>query len=245
MKTFVGLEESNKVYKRSLAHGYKYLVIDDEVKMASPLSFVTDTYEGENALRVTVDKTVEGKVENPQFTFMCKEFGIYGAKNNMYAKVSVIFCDDGNMLVTLLDGTLILNINDDLVQPVVGGMNTTKVVADEITWINADFLLARREYFTKVKFANVNVHDFEYVFTLKADVDSFTLRREDGEYVDLSLGYTALLEEQELKKKQALEAKKLVSLTTGGGSFSGFEFDDDDEDDDELEFEDDFYEDED
>lgn len=235
MNYFGDNEGKEVVLTRSKSHGYKTLKIGSDVEMASPIDFVT---ENDNEL---VLHAIEEEPEKLQYTFLCEEFGLYGykPKKGVSAKVSIIFCDDGKMLVTLLEGSLILKYNEDLIQPIVGDDKYPGVVADEVLWVNADMLLSHKQYFGD-KIRQVHTQDFQYVFTLSggkpSEGTSFILRRHTDEYVDLSLGHVAVMEDEERKKESAKRAQQLVRMSVPPENTEDdgldFDFDDDEEEED-------------
>lgn len=240
---YFGKGKKEEIFTRSSCHGYKVLKIAEEVEMASPLEFVTEN-ENELVLRVA-----EESDDNAEYTFICDEFGLYDYKNKggMSAKVSVIFCDDGKMLVTLHQGTLILNYEDNLIQPVVGVEDCPRVVADDIYWVNADILLSNKAYFGDT-IRQVHTQDFEYMFTLSGGktngCSSFKLKCHRDEYIDLSLGHVAIMEEEEKKKEEAKRAKQMLKMsvpvmeTSSGLDLDDVFDDDEEEEDDFFEYED-------
>lgn len=239
-KTFVGKGNEKLVFERSKSHGYKKLEISEDVKMASPITYESD---GET-LKVVVDKSINTKVDEPQFTFICREFGLHGFSKGVSADISVIFLDDGNMLVTLYDGSLILNYEDDLIQPIVGEHDELPVIAGNILWINADYLLAHKEFFGS-NLHQVYTQDFEYFFTVKGqevnNMSSFTMRPFRSMYIDLSCGYIAMLEEQQRVKDEAREVKKMTkAMISNITESSGLDFDDDEDYDEDYEDDEDY-----
>lgn len=230
-RLFLGV--GGKTYPRTQGHGYNELKLDADLKIPSIARFATE----DRTLTVYGDGEQDG---TESYTFMCKEFGLYGYRDrsDIYAKVSVILCDDGWMLVTLLDGTLLLDLDDQLVQPTTGERSAYPSVRPaNIYWVNQDTLLGHKAYFGS-KFACVNTQDYEYVFELHGGVydglSSFSMRAVQEEYVDLSQGYTAQCEYEEQQKQAARRARKLVTATvnTGGSSVVELDFDEDDADDD-------------
>lgn len=237
---YFGKGNEELVITRSRCHGYKTLKISDKVSMASHVKFET---ENEDVLAVNV---TEEESETKKITFLCDEFGLYGYKDKggMYAKVSIIFCDNGKMLVTLHEGTLILNYEGDLVQPILGVDNCSKVTSpNNIYWVNADTILSNKCYFGN-EIQQVHTQDFEYFFTLSGgkinDCASLKIKVHKDEFVDLSLGHVAVMEEELLRKEEAKRAKKIVGLSVSAPSQTGA-IDIDDYGDDEEE-EDTFYE---
>ena len=72
---------------------------------------------------------------------------------------------------------------------------------------------------------------------------SFYFRELTEETIDISLGYVAMYEQQEQRKAEAKDAKKLANALLNTGTDSAYDFDDDDEyedddDDDDTSYED-------
>ncbi len=171
-----------------------------------------------------------------EYTFICKEFGVFGQKEGVSAKVSVIFCDDC-MLVTLMDGSLILNFNGDLVQPIVGAKVREKVSPSEICWLNADTIKSCINSSSR-KYVNRFVQDFEYVFNIKGEIGTYTLKFLSDEFADMSRGYTAELERQEKLQEDNKKVQSMMNAFVNKGGASD-ELDFEDEDDEEDDFDDD------
>lgn len=189
---------------RDRAKGYKRVVIDEELELASPFKFET---QGTDLVAVPTEP-VEG--EGEVFTFLCREFGLAAGDKGLRTKVSVIFCDTGWMLVTLHHGSMIMNIDGQLMMPQVGDdLETFKVVPDNVLWVDADKLLGFGKYLeTKGQF----MYDFEFMLELGGDntkgMGQFFFRCLHEETTDISLGYVAQYEQNLIKRAEAREAKK-------------------------------------
>lgn len=242
MEAFFGKLNGETTLPRSKAHGYKSLKLCDSLGMAKEVDYNTS---GE-VLEV-IGKPIEESKEKLEYVFLCKEFGLFGykgGKSNPFAKISVIFCDDGWMLVTLRGGTLVINYDDQLLQPIVEDDNLSdtlpSIKEDEVYWVNQDTLLSHKKFFG-TDFECVHIMDFEYVFTLSGGISkglsSFRLAKHPDEYVDLSQGYIAMLEAEAGKKAQAKQARKIMQLTVD--SNDGLEVDDSELESDEVEFDED------
>lgn len=235
MKAFFGNIE-NRVLSRSKSHGYKYLKFSDEVETGSVIKLETE--DDNLAVKVTGEQPVNGTY----YTFLTKEFGVYG--KDIKALVSVIFCDNDWMLVTLKEGTILINHEDQILQPAVGEDAYPPVYADEIVWINAETLLSYKNYM-KDELQKGHWQDFEYTYTvaggIKGGLQSTTIKHHETESIDLSLGYIDELRKKLEKREEAKSARNMLDMFSNQSS-SGMQFDFEDEDE---PYEEDSYEDDD
>lgn len=233
--TYFGKGGERLEFTRSLSHGYKKAVFDESLSIGAVIETVTDN-------DTLVYRKTDGEYEfgKDKLTFVCKSFGV---TKDTPAKVSVIFCDNKDMIVTLHEGAIICMVNDKMVQPMVGNVEVCSPVANEVLLVDQDMLLSMKNYFGD-EYHNKYWQDFEYFFTVKGGIDkagceSFNLKKHSEEYVDLSLGYVATMKERQELKEQQREASKIASMFQYNSS-ADMEFDDiDDSIDDE-----DFYDDE-
>lgn len=228
-KLFISDEGFERVFDSSRAKGHKRLLIEDDVEVMSPVEFVTQDTD-------LVMKKADDSDEQEVYTMLCKEFGCVGLTTDFRSKISVIFLDDGWMLVTLLHGALVMNLENQLLMPTVGDdFKTPAVVPDDVCWVNANNLLEYGKYLgVKGQF----MFDVEFTFLVGGDkinnMRNFSIRAISDEDVDLSLGYIAAYEQKMKAKEDMRETKKIMEATLGAGSSSEdtYEFDDDDEEED-------------
>lgn len=205
-KVFVPCGEIPKTLERKRAFGYKNIEIADDVQFGTPVEFVTD------GTTLRVQQLSEEPENNDEiYTIVCKEFGLIGMEKGYSAKVSIMHCDDGWMVVTLHDGGVVLNIDDSLVMPTVGKSYSGKINPDDIRWISQDELASYMRYLgIKGDF----MYDFEFMLQLAGSVTggcgNFRHRTFADEDIDISLGYVAQYEQKMQNRHQALEAKRLA-----------------------------------
>lgn len=196
---------------RTRAKGYKRIVIDDDVDVATPFQFET---RGSDLVIAKADESDGGEC----YTMLCQEFGLVGGSKGFNSKLSVIFCDNGWMLVTLQNGALVMNLDDQLLMPTVGDdVQAPKVVKDDILWVDAEKLLAYSKYLGDM---GNWMYDHEFVLVLGGDnlkgMGSFVFRNLPDETHDISLGYIAQYEQQQIKRAEALKAKNMMKAVWGG-----------------------------
>lgn len=226
-KVFVSNDEFPREITRSQAFGHKKIVIADDV---SPADAITMRTEGTTLM---IEKATEDSDEDPVYCILCKEFGLFGYENKFRTKLSYILCDDGWMLVTLINGAFVVNLNDRLLMPSVGVDKLPTLRESEVLWIDRDYLQRYSQY---MKEQADFPYDFEFVVELAGGVvgglSSFKFLHISAEDVDLSLGkYAQYLQDKE-NKERAKEAKQLQKQIMQNSS--GMEFDEDDDEDDDY-----------
>lgn len=251
---YIALKDVPNIITRAKAKGYKSISLDDSVQMTSALTVTS------KADKLLISGS-EGHDEEAQYMFVCKEFGLI-AYNSITAKVHVTFCDNGLMLVTLLDGALILRIEDEngeqsLIAPSVNLVNGLPSTSEEdVYWVNADKLMSFAKYWgDKASF----IYDFEFAFELRGDrvggVSNFKLIHLTDEDIDMSAGAFAMYLKKQEDKEQAKRSREIMSqLTQSQGHLEfdentfdtsgerNLDFDDEEEsEDDEDEFSDEGY----
>lgn len=224
-KLFVADDVYEKEFTRKRAKGHKRLVIADDVSIVEPVALHTEGTD----LVLSHTEGVEGDAE--VYTMLCTEFGLVGGANGFKNKISVIFLDEGWMLVTLYHGALVMNLNDRLMMPTAGDDFTNpKVITEDICWVNADNLLEYGKYYDlKGQF----MHDFEFFFVVGGDningMRQFSIIHLDDEDIDLSLGLFAQYQQKIILAREAREAKQLTQAILQTGTGYEYEFDSDDE----------------
>lgn len=182
--------------------------------------------------------------EEPIYTIVTNEFGLYEKSGGVKAKVKVSFCDNGMMVVDVLEGAVLIKPDEEVLLASRGVSELPSVNLDKILWVNADRLLSYAEYWGNLEMRHVQ--DFEFVFVLSGEnnggLTSFGIKEISDETVDISGGHIAVLERQIQLKEEAKQAKKGFNELVKEFSSSGYEFDDEDDEDEDDEDED-FYDD--
>lgn len=236
-KAFFGVGGTEAIYTRKASHGYKTIKVDAGLGMGNLISMET---EGDDCL---VLKPMDGKVDlsKDSVTFMCKSFGVSG---DIPCEISVIFCDDGNMLVTLHEGMLHVMFENKVISPVAGNVGdyNSNTVVDGIYWIDADTLLSSKQYFGS-ELQGRYTQDFEYAFLISGGIKSglthWSCRCLKDKYIDLSLGFIAEAEDKIIRKKRQNDIDRMNALWSAPISgTSGMVFDTPDDEEEEYEDED-------
>ena len=173
-----------------------------------------------------------GQADEPIYTIVANEFGLYAMSDGISAKVKVSFCDNDMMVIDVLEGAVLIKPEDDVLLVSRGETQLPNVNLEKILWVNADMLLSYARYWGELK--SRYVQDFEYVFVLKGEnrdgkLESFGIKLVEEEVVDISGGKIAVLEAQLKAKEEALQAKKNFANLMKHYENTSYEFDDDDD----------------
>ena len=239
-RIFLGNKDFERYYTRSRALGHKGVKIDNSVQMTSQISIET---QGTDLYIKEVPSTED---DDEAYTFMCQEFGLVDYDEDV--KVAISFCDNGWMLVTLLQGGIVLYIDGNALMPSVGSVSSKRIVQDDILWVNEDMLLGYAPYFGD-EYKEKYPYDTEFVFLLNGHnvnkMMSFRLRHLSDESIDLSLGLIAGIMQADIEKKETTAKQKEMQKTLSileeqnkqyvNAASQSVEYDFDDEDDDEEE----------
>jgi len=202
-KGFITKEEFGTLINRKRAQGYKSIEIDNKVKTPCMVSVETRDLDKEPKLVTVPSKETTKK---PIYMFLCKEFGLAGYAAKFENKISVIFCDNGLMLVTLHKGAMAVETKDGLNLFTVDTTSAPSFERENISWINADKL---KSYVSYYKLQSKFVYDFEFMFNISAGkqgtLSSISLKHIENEDIDISLGAFALelANHPEVKETQA------------------------------------------
>lgn len=220
MNTCFYTTENETNITRARANGYKHLVIDEKVDAPCMVEIVSEDLDTD-APKLVVKPLYTSAKEPDEYVFLCKSFGMVGYSASFENKVSVIFCDNDYMLVTLHKGMLVLQEDTDTLKVfVVGVKNVPMIEKDNILWKNAKDLMSFIRYMgVKAPFP----FDFEFMFELEGGVsvamENFSLRHIDAEDIDISMGAFAILSEsvdtqaiQEVEKNEKIKEKNRRNL---------------------------------
>lgn len=202
-KIFVANEGFEKEFSRSRAHGHKRLVIGSDVETFKPITMKTD---GTDLVMEQAEDNGEGEI----YTILCKSFGLVGMDEKCFARVSVILCDNGWMLVTLHEGALIIDIGGKLMMPSVDMDNLPKVATEDILWVDADKFLSYSKY---LEVKGSFMYDVEFMFQIAGHVvngmSHFSFKPYRDMDIDISLGHIAQYEQTQQLKAEAREAQRV------------------------------------
>lgn len=213
-------------FTRVQAKGYKTLEIASDVTYTSYVDLFT---EGDSLVLRTVDRK-EADGSDEAYMLLCREFGLagYRGKDRFRSQVSVLFLDNGWMLVTLWKGAVVVSLDGKLVIPNTGVATYPDVPGEDIYWLNGDKLM---DYASYIKNVGSFLYDLELSLVLGGDnaegMESFSFSHQADEDIDLSRGYIArYLQEHELKQ-EANAANSVLDLLAGG---SDYDYGDDEDD---------------
>lgn len=186
----------------------------------------------------------EGDEDNPIYTFVTNEFGLYGMSHGMSAKIKIRFCDKGMMVIDLIQGGILVRPEDKVLLGTRGIETAPALNLNEIYWVNMDKLLSYAKYWLGLK--STYIYDFEYTFTVKGEcingMSHFGVHPHNDEDIDISGGAIAAVEAQLQAKAAAKQSRDWFNSLVAESSGSNYEFDDEDDyDDTEDEYEDDDY----
>lgn len=235
MNVLVCGQGENLVLGKSKAFKYKEL---DFTGVSCGQAFCMD--ETENSLVAHVDSTKNA--DDVTYSIITDEFGLYAMSERIHAKVKVSFCDNGKMIVDLLDGIILIHPEDEIMSVSKNITEAPEVVLDRVLWVDANMILEYAQYWGTLK--SNHIQDFEFVLDLKGEkrgtLDSFGLKHIKEETIDISGGHIAMLEMEMRKKEEEKEKKEMlhnqaVNVQNGFADLvsqykdKSYEFDDDNE----------------
>lgn len=216
-KQFVStITDFPRTLTRREANGIKKVIIEDNVEMPCCISMDT-TEDGTLVIKNDGDCPEN---EEAAYTILCKEIGLVGASKKYYSDISVIFCDEGWMLVTLKKGALAIMMNGELAMPVVGDISGLGSVSESsVLHVDAQTLMGYVKYSKdKSKFP----WEFEFVLSVTGEIigdfKNLRVRLNSTEDIDISMGYYALYLQREQAKKNTKVAKKFMNQFTSGNT---------------------------
>lgn len=206
-KVFISDDGFPREITRSRAHGYKKIVISEDVTMLDSIKMVT---QGDDTL---VIEKCESTEEQEEYVILCKEFGVCTDVLDYMNKISIIYCDGGWMLVTLKEGFVALTLNGELMLP---NCNCPEekmygVTANKVKWLDVNSLMCFVRYYKEPEKQNF-LYDYEYSVLIGGNSSNFSYRMDAENDKDISYGYIALYRQQKEVTKQAKSANKLNNL---------------------------------
>lgn len=241
-------DNPQRVIERKRALGIKRIVISDEVLRGDEIESDFDD-SGEFAV-LNINKSDKQQLDengDPIYTFVTKEFGLYGLDKGFRSLIEIKFCDDGIMFINLIAGSIAIRPEGNILKAS-RAMDSSKIpncTAKDILWVNAEKLLKYVGYLAK--FADRYPYDYEYFIEIGGSyvdrMESISVRKH-CDATDISCGALAIKEAEEQNKAQAKEARKMARMFMNYQSSSGVsEFDcgddedyDNDDDDDDYDF---------
>lgn len=230
---FIADKDCKREFSRHRAHGYKTIALAEGVSGADAVSVSED---GDKLIFEKADY-IEG--EDEAYIIACKSFGL--VSRNLDTKISVVFCDDGDMIVTLYGGAILIEIDGKLIMPSVGisESDIPAVDMDGVYWVTAEHLLGYGKY---MGMKGRYMHDFEFVFVLAGELaptSAFKIKHVAEETVDISGGYIAQLEYDDKLRNQMRRVNAVLHDVFGRTGTDDVEYsdicDEDDEDEEDLE----------
>lgn len=205
---------------RSKSHGLKKIVLGDGVEGHEAVNFRSD---GSSLFLERTDYN-EGEEEN--YMILCKEFGLISAGEDGRAKVSVMFCDEDYMLVTLYSGAIVVNVNGSPIMPMLGidENNVPNVVLDNVYWVSASHLMSYSRY---MGMKGSCIYDLEFMFSLAGEAfpsPTFKFKHLGEEDIDISGGYIAQLEQKQALKEQMRSVSNILNNTLGMTGTDDYEY---------------------
>lgn len=209
--------------KRSRAKGYKSIVIDESATPPSSISFESDI---DSSTLILKGSEISDETAEAEYTILCKEFGLFGYSAKFVSNISVIFCDNGWMFVTLHKGALAINLFDDVKVPVVGYTEVPRCDLQTINWVDAEVLLGYVSYLgDKGNFSQ----DFEFGFDISGSkingMKSIKVKHIAEQDIDISLGVFAKEQEAQEMKAQVKRVKEIQNMVFSSGTIADLEFD--------------------
>lgn len=237
-------DNQERVITRRRALGVQNIKINNDVQRGDEVEYIYQ--ETENGRDMVIAKTENVQLDEtgePIYTFITKEFGLFGFEKGFKSLIEVKFCDEGTMIITLIAGSIVIRPDGNIIKAsrAVGDSSVPNCKSDEILWINAEKLIQYVGYLAK--FASRYPYDYEYYMEIggsyEGHLESFKIR-EVHEANDISYGALAVVEAKEKRKEDAKQARKAVRLLSSynnnhtSNNSDDFDFDDDEDDSDDF-----------
>lgn len=198
--------ELNDITRRR-ANGYKKVEFSKDLNVPCMVSIESKDLDSDQPTLFIKPISKEEK-EPEQYMILCKEIGFVGYNADFSNNISVMFCDNDYMLVTLHKGMFVLQDNESTLKVfTVGVKDIPQVELNNILWKNAKDLISFVRYIDKK--ADF-IYDFDFAFKVKGgkhlNMDSFSVKHIDEDDRDISLGAFVVL--NETVDKKAVEEKE-------------------------------------
>lgn len=224
---------------RKRALGLKKIIISDDVERGDEVEMQAT---GDELVIFRKDEQEIPDGEEPVYTFITKEFGLYGASKGFKSLIELKMCDDV-MIVNLIAGSIVIRPEGNLMKAsrAVGQAQLPPCNSEDILWVDVEKLLGYLGHFAK--YSGKYPYDYEYYLEIGGSYDnkleSFTIKKH-CDAVDISCGALAIKEEEDLRKADAKEARKMaqmfMNINRQGEEIEDDSSDDDDDDDDYVEY---------
>lgn len=239
-------DNPQRVIPRKHALGIKEIIISDDVLRGDEVESDFDD-SGEYAV-LNIKKSDKQQLDengDPIYTFVTKEFGLYGLDKGFRSLLELKFCDDGIMFINLIAGSIAIRPEGNIMKAsrAIDSSKIPNCTSSDILWVNAEKLLAYAGYLAK--FADRYPYDYEYFIevggTKAGGMESISVRKH-CDATDISCGALAIKEAEEQSKAQAKEARKMARMfmnQTQQSKTDDFDCGDDEEeydDDDDFDF---------
>ena len=150
---------------------------------------------------------------NAEYIIVTKEFGLFGYREKFHSDIEVLLADDGVMVITLISGAISVNLNGNpmvITRGVEDAALPSYSVADTL-WLNQSNIMAYLQA-SGAKYYERYPFDYKYFFTISGNGGSLMNMhaKKTSDAIDISLGKFAVIEQNEINRQNAKEAKKLM-----------------------------------
>ena len=224
--TFFKDTDNRQVYSRGYARGLKTFELGEGIVSGSNVEF--NIQDGKLIATKSEDTSNAGDI-----AFIGRRFGLVGKEIGFTSKVDVLLLGDGLMLVTLIQGALVLDLDGKLSPVAVGSIPANlAVVENNIDWVTREHILQYIGYFDSQR---EYPYEFEFVFEFSGHADQGrTIRHIAEEDADISMGYIQEHQRELAARQHTAQLQAMLSKLTLASQM-GFDEEEPDEDDDEEE----------
>lgn len=222
--TFLKDSDDRQVYGRAYARGLKTFELGEGVASGVDVDF---DIQGDKLVAVkSADASNVGTI-----AFVGKKFGLVGKEIGMVSKLDIILLGEGLMLVTLVSGALVLDLDGTLSPVAVGNVPSNLVLSEKtIDWVTRDHIMQYINHFDAQK---EYPFEYEFVFEFSGHADyGRSIKHLAGEDADISMGYVAAHQAELEARKRSHQLESMFAMMSAS-SRSTFDHDGDEEDEDE------------